>query len=544
MEQLESGSPANPREQILARTSRDGRTRTSRPCHRIFGRRRRWVGVDCCAWMGRCGTGWATSPSVSWRELVSCWGGRGADGAAPVSGPAAETSNSIHTSSATTFVLHAGKEHSPSVGLTASFFSPVTPTDLFRQSLPFSYLSLSVASLDGRNHKVEVYSDINGLWAADGEAEELEWSSERGEGWIGSRFALQDQRSFQEESDRILEGDVWYVGKTGGKIATSCSAGHDAASLRKHFAETGGLWHGANSTFRNTRSRTRRGDVLDEPVFALAHSFGTITPSTSSLDSTALVAIGHVRDPIVQYMTAGEKTTTLRPYWTSKYDSPHTLIDFVLSDHSHVRELSEAWNRKLYADARRVHSSEYAHILAISTRQIFMAIEAVWDVPPPTLLTSSLSLPPFLDPLARPPKPLFFLKEISSNGNCQTVDIIAPMLPFLLYFSPTLLAGLLEPIYRYVSTGLYLPLPPPHDLGDAYPNATGRNDFLYSGLPLEESGNMLVIAAAGLQRGKEGREQASMYYGILKAWAGYLVQDTLFPVEQRESALVGAREVC
>ena len=76
------------------------------------------------------------------------------------------------------------------------------------------------------------------------------------------------------------------------------------------------------------------------------------------------------------------------------------------------------------------------------------------------------------------------------------------------------------------------------------PNATGRNDFLYSGLPLEESGNMLAIAAAGLQRGKEGREQAAMYYGILKAWAGYLVQDTLFPVEQRESALVGARAVC
>lgn len=170
------------------------------------------------------------------------------------------------------------------------------------------------------------------------------------------------------------------------------------------------------------------------------------------------------------------------------------------------------------------------------------------------------------------------LKEISSNGNVQTVDVITPFLPFLLYSSPTFLPLLLEPIYRYMSTGLYMPTPPAHDLGDHYPNATGHNDFLYPGLPIEEAGNMLALALAGMrvsrpstaplavhQRllhwwdsvgsgagsqigwqaevavGRDHRRegarmawsQAREYYPLLKRWAQYLEENSLFPGNQR-----------
>lgn len=42
-----------------------------------------------------------------------------------------------------------------------TFLSPITPTDYRRQSLVFSYLNVEVASLDGKDHEVQVYADIS-----------------------------------------------------------------------------------------------------------------------------------------------------------------------------------------------------------------------------------------------------------------------------------------------------------------------------------------------------------------------------------------------
>jgi hypothetical protein len=58
------------------------------------------------------------------------------------------------------------------------------------------------------------------------------------------------------------------------------------------------------------------------------------------------------------------------------------------------------------------------------------------------------------------------LKEVSSNGNCQTVDVIAPFLPFMLYASPNMLPMLLESQFRYSASGAWKHGPPAHDLGE------------------------------------------------------------------------------
>ena len=52
------------------------------------------------------------------------------------------------------------------VEITASFLSSVLPKDLCRTSIPLSYLTTSVRSLDGSAHNVQFYSDVNGGWAA------------------------------------------------------------------------------------------------------------------------------------------------------------------------------------------------------------------------------------------------------------------------------------------------------------------------------------------------------------------------------------------
>ncbi len=46
------------------------------------------------------------------------------------------------------------------VEMNITFLSPITPTDLMRQSLVFSYVDVSVTSTDGVAHDVQLYTDI------------------------------------------------------------------------------------------------------------------------------------------------------------------------------------------------------------------------------------------------------------------------------------------------------------------------------------------------------------------------------------------------
>jgi hypothetical protein len=47
------------------------------------------------------------------------------------------------------------------VSMNITFLSPVNPTDLERQSLTFSYLEVEVQTLDGKDHDVQLYTDIS-----------------------------------------------------------------------------------------------------------------------------------------------------------------------------------------------------------------------------------------------------------------------------------------------------------------------------------------------------------------------------------------------
>lgn len=46
------------------------------------------------------------------------------------------------------------------VTMNVTFLSPLTPTDMVRQSLPFSYLDVTISSSDGSTHDVQLYTDI------------------------------------------------------------------------------------------------------------------------------------------------------------------------------------------------------------------------------------------------------------------------------------------------------------------------------------------------------------------------------------------------
>jgi hypothetical protein len=63
-----------------------------------------------------------------------------------------------YTSTRSNFVMDVGGK----VEMNITFLSPVTPNDLKRQSLTFSYLDVDVHSLDGADHDVQLYADVSG----------------------------------------------------------------------------------------------------------------------------------------------------------------------------------------------------------------------------------------------------------------------------------------------------------------------------------------------------------------------------------------------
>lgn len=75
----------------------------------------------------------------------------------PVGAPLVTQTGFSYTSTKSIFTMDVGGM----VEMTITFTSPLTPNDLKRQSLIFSYMEVAVASLDGSPHYVQLYSDIS-----------------------------------------------------------------------------------------------------------------------------------------------------------------------------------------------------------------------------------------------------------------------------------------------------------------------------------------------------------------------------------------------
>jgi len=150
----------------------------------------------------------------------------------------------------------------------------------------------------------------------------------------------------------------------------------------------------------------------------------------------------------------------------------------------------------------------YLTITSLSLRQAFAAFELV----------------------GTPSNTYIFVKEISSSGDTNTVDVIFPLHPALLYTNPELLKLALAPLYENQESGHYPNTYSMHDLGH-FPNATGYPAGNDQQMPVEECGNMIIMTLAYAQHAHDNA-YLSQHYTILQKWAGYLINDSLIPASQ------------
>ncbi|KAF2734124.1 glutaminase GtaA [Polyplosphaeria fusca] len=379
------------------------------------------------------------------------------------------------------------------VSLKATFLSPLTPNDFKRQSLIFSYLQVEISSLDGSNHDVELYTDISAEWASGDSNAVAQWDSGTADQLTYHKVWKQNQQAFSEVNDHAEWGNIYYATDSTDGLTYSSGADDD---IRGSFRSNGKLSNSKDTDFRPINSRW--------PVFGYALDLGSVGSSTTS----SLFSIGLCQDEAIQFL-GKDGLTTLPSLWKDYFSDELAALSFFHKDFPNSSKLSGELDDKIESDSIAAAGQDYLILTSLAARQAFGAVQLVGTQDDHYL----------------------FLKEISSNGNTQTIDVIFPASPIFFYLNPELIQLLLKPHFENQESGHYPNKWAMHDLGAHYPNATGHPDGQDEPMPLEECGNNLIMVLSYAQR-SQNTDYLKQHYPILQQWTEYLVEESLYPADQ------------
>lgn len=403
-----------------------------------------------------------------------------------VGNPTADTQSGTvteasYTSTHSTFTVIAGGR-----AFTLDFFSPVSPKNYLRQSLPFSYLTVTVASGDPRS--VQIYSDIDSTWA--GQTSDSSWSYSTS----GSTGVFQIQTvnaaTFSENGNgQALWGSAVYATRPSASSSISSQSGQ-LTTVREQFINNGTL-------------TGEYADWTSTSAVGFAHDLGTTAD-----ESAVTFAIGHVREESINFLGA-----TQTGYYRATYGTTLAAVSYFLDDYEVANTESAILDDLVQSTGTSSYGSNYSDILALSVRQVYGGIEVT--IPNDSLDTSNTRA---------------FIKEISSDGNINTVDVIYATFPILYILSPEVIKLLIAPVFEYMGSSAYTKAYAVHEIGAKYPNATGHPSTGEE-MPIEESGNIIVLTYA-YQKATGNTDLATTYSAQLAQYANYLYQNGLYPAAQ------------
>lgn len=309
-----------------------------------------------------------------------------------------------YTATHTIFILAAG-----TATLELDFLSPVSPRSYLRQSLPFSYLTVRATSASGC--RIQIYSDIDESWTGQSGNTVSNFTSSTRD--FIFQLSVNDAAVYSQNGrDQALWGEAIYASRSSNLSILTVQSGN-MATVRDYFVSHGNL----NGLLYSYAA---------EDVVALSHDLGVV-----SAEQSVTFAVGYAREKAINYV--GNARTG---YYRSIYQDILSAVQFFLDDHPAAEVESHSLDSSLEIAAIAAGGTNYSDILALSTRQAWGAIDVT--IPDDTLDTNDI---------------LVFMKEISTDGNVNTVDVIYPAFPIFYVMNPEYIRLLLEPVLQYLGTG-------------------------------------------------------------------------------------------
>ncbi len=374
------------------------------------------------------------------------------------------------------------------ITLRVEFMSPAFYDDLDLLSSPMAYVRFSVGS--GDLTEVEIYFDVTAEWCVNRSDQKVEWGRLR----IKDREVLRVGSHEQPVLEKV--GDDLRI--DWGHFTLAPPKGAQSVAELAEVARTAFV---ANEAFGGDSFEMPRAVHDQLPVLATRFEVGPSEPKSLVLAYDDQLALEWMKRPVVAY-------------WRRSGKGFHTLLEEAVSQEGALFERASSLDAKIWKETEAVGGKKFADIACLSYRQAFAAHKIVADVDGKAIMLS---------------------KENFSNGCIGTVDVLYPACPIMLAYNVELLEANLRPLFVYASLPRWKFEFAPHDLG-TYPHANGQ---VYGGgerteedqMPVEESGNMLILAGAFIEHGGSPdfiRENLK----LLDQWASFLLQKGLDPENQ------------
>ncbi|KAI9464134.1 hypothetical protein BJY52DRAFT_1114957 [Lactarius psammicola] len=386
-----------------------------------------------------------------------------------------------------------------------TFLNPIEPGDWVKQSIPFSYLSLTAESLDGAAHAVQVYSDVSGEWLSGDKGQEISWRTTSNDNVIYHEVGLKNPALFNEINTQAEWGTLYYAMKSGGKITYKTGLDADCRGL---FQLNGSLDNQIDQKFRSISP--------DFPVFAISRDLGTI----QATQDPVVWIVGFTTDPAIQYTDPSADTPRRRSlFYQIQYPASDvtSLIPDFLNDFVNATSRAQQLDSKILQDAAAV-SGALGDLVSLATAQVYGSIQLTIGSDASGNFNRS-------DVMA-------FMKNIggSNTNRVNAVETLYSAFPALMYIDPKLGGLLLEPLFQLQASPRYrIPYAAADLASVSLLRVLSITDLFL--MTCTESGNMLIMTYAYARATGDG-SLISRYYSRLTSWADYLSNYTLYTPDE------------
>lgn len=387
------------------------------------------------------------------------------------------------------------------VRLTVEFLTPALIEDLELLSRPVTYISIDAVSADGCSHQVAIYMDFCAELCVNEGIDPVQTARYSvGNLELLSLSAVNPKMLARVGDNMRIEWGRFYMAFESGQKIDSVAgiASFKGKGMRASFLKSGRLPSGDNLSDPST---------LRHPCFAVGAAKAQEVSGSKTLNMKLMAAYDDVYS--VEYLNQ-----KLKAYWRRKGMSFSELLQRAWEERDEISMRCRKFDESLLAETTAAGGVDYSDLCTICYRQTIAAHKLVASVDG---------------------TPYFMSKENFSNGCICTVDVTYPSAPLYLWKQPALLKGMLCPIFDYVQTGRWHFPFAPHDLG-TYPLANGQ---VYGGgeeteenqMPVEESGNMLILSAA-LLKFHGDVAFVKKYWKTIETWGEYLLEKGYDPENQ------------